>query len=213
MEVDPADTNLDLLPLLKLYEDQRKYPRIELRIPATLVTSEREVVRAFTRNVTPDGLQVHLAGIAPSESARFRALTLAGQIIDSDRVIDEMGVTPTKEIRAPEFSIEILRTPNGLSAIGLIPLAQDRAELLTDLDKAADGAALTDLLETANYPVPEGVQVETPSQTEIVVRGVDKQKVGQVAAELRAYRPPEPYKGKGVRYANEQVLMKEAKKK
>jgi len=64
-----------------------------------------------------------------------------------------------------------------------------------------------------NYAVPDGVEVETPSQTQIIVRGVDKQKVGQVAAELRAYRPPEPYKGKGVRYRDERVVMKEAKKK
>ena len=64
-----------------------------------------------------------------------------------------------------------------------------------------------------DYQVPEGVQVETPSQTEIVVRGADRQKVGQVAAEIRAFRPPEPYKGKGVRYADERVIMKEAKKK
>ncbi len=64
-----------------------------------------------------------------------------------------------------------------------------------------------------NYPVPEGVTVETPSQTEVVIRGVDKQQVGQVAAEIRAYRPPEPYKGKGVRYADEQIVLKEAKKK
>ena len=64
-----------------------------------------------------------------------------------------------------------------------------------------------------DYRVPEGITIETPSQTEIVVSGVDKQKVGQVAAEIRAYRPPEPYKGKGVRYADEQVVRKEAKKK
>ena len=55
--------------------------------------------------------------------------------------------------------------------------------------------------------------METPSQTEILVRGADKQKVGQVAAEIRGYRPPEPYKGKGVRYADERVMLKEAKKK
>ncbi|SIT70832.1 LSU ribosomal protein L6P [Ectothiorhodosinus mongolicus] len=63
------------------------------------------------------------------------------------------------------------------------------------------------------YPVPEGITIETPSQTEILVKGIDKQKVGQVAAEIRSYRPPEPYKGKGVRYANEQIIRKEAKKK
>jgi large subunit ribosomal protein L6 len=64
-----------------------------------------------------------------------------------------------------------------------------------------------------DFPVPEGVTVETPSQTEVVVKGIDKQLVGQVAAKIRAYRPPEPYKGKGVRYADERVVMKEAKKK
>ena len=63
------------------------------------------------------------------------------------------------------------------------------------------------------YALPEGITVETPSQTEIVVKGMDKQKVGQVAAEIRAFRPPEPYKGKGVRYTDELVVRKEAKKK
>ena len=64
-----------------------------------------------------------------------------------------------------------------------------------------------------DYALPEGITAETPSQTEIVVKGIDKQVVGQVAAEIRAFRPPEPYKGKGVRYSDEQVVRKEAKKK
>ena len=64
-----------------------------------------------------------------------------------------------------------------------------------------------------NYALPEGVEADTPTQTEIVVKGIDKQKVGQAAAEIRAFRPPEPYKGKGVRYADEYVRRKEAKKK
>ena len=63
------------------------------------------------------------------------------------------------------------------------------------------------------HAVPDGITVETPSQTEVVVRGADKQQVGQVAAEIRAYRPPEPYKGKGVKYADERIIRKEAKKK
>jgi large subunit ribosomal protein L6 len=63
------------------------------------------------------------------------------------------------------------------------------------------------------HQMPAGVKVETPTQTEIVIKGADKQRVGQVAAEIRAYRPPEPYKGKGVRYANETVVLKETKKK
>lgn len=64
-----------------------------------------------------------------------------------------------------------------------------------------------------DYSLPEGVTAETPSQTEIVIKGADKQLVGQVAAEIRKFRPPEPYKGKGVRYADERVFRKEAKKK
>ncbi len=63
------------------------------------------------------------------------------------------------------------------------------------------------------YPVPAGISVETPSQTEIVIRGADRQQVGQVAAEIRAFRGPEPYKGKGVRYSDEVIVKKEAKKK
>ena len=64
-----------------------------------------------------------------------------------------------------------------------------------------------------SYPVPEGITIETPSQTEILIKGADLQRVGQVAAEIRGYRPPEPYKGKGVRYAGERIVMKEGKKK
>ena len=63
-----------------------------------------------------------------------------------------------------------------------------------------------------NYEIPEGIDISTPSQTEVVITGIDKQKVGQVAAELRSIRPPEPYKGKGVRYKGEQITLKETKK-
>lgn len=63
------------------------------------------------------------------------------------------------------------------------------------------------------HQMPEGVKVETPTQTEILIKGIDKQRVGQVAAEVRAYREPEPYKGKGVRYSDEVVILKETKKK
>src|SRR5207344_2791915 len=63
------------------------------------------------------------------------------------------------------------------------------------------------------HKMPKGVKAETPVQTEILIKGIDKQQVGQVAAEIRAYRPPEPYKGKGVRYSDERVVLKETKKK
>jgi large subunit ribosomal protein L6 len=64
-----------------------------------------------------------------------------------------------------------------------------------------------------NFDVPEGITIETPSQTEILIKGIDRQKVGQVAAEIRDVRPPEPYKGKGVRYVGEKIELKEGKKK
>ena len=64
-----------------------------------------------------------------------------------------------------------------------------------------------------NYKVPDGITIETPSQTEVIIKGLDRQKVGQVAADIRGFRPPEPYKGKGVRYSDERVVLKEAKKK
>jgi large subunit ribosomal protein L6 len=63
------------------------------------------------------------------------------------------------------------------------------------------------------YGIPDGITIETPSQSEILIKGIDRQQVGQVAAELRELRPPEPYKGKGVRYSDERIVMKEAKKK
>jgi large subunit ribosomal protein L6 len=63
------------------------------------------------------------------------------------------------------------------------------------------------------FEVPDGISVETPSQTEVIIRGVDKQRVGETAAKIRRFRPPEPYKGKGVRYAGERILLKDAKKK
>ena len=80
----------------------------------------------------------------------------------------------------------------------------------------ADGKSVNltvGLSHPVDYKLPEGVSAETPTQTEIVVKGIDKQAVGQAAAEIRAYRPPEPYKGKGIRYADEYVRRKEAKKK
>ncbi|MFK8068254.1 MAG: 50S ribosomal protein L6 [Gammaproteobacteria bacterium] len=68
------------------------------------------------------------------------------------------------------------------------------------------------LSHPVNYEIPEGISIEAPSQTEIIVKGIDKQQVGQVSAEIRAYRRPEPYKGKGIKYADEVIIRKEAKK-
>jgi large subunit ribosomal protein L6 len=64
-----------------------------------------------------------------------------------------------------------------------------------------------------NFPIPDGIEMQTPTQTEIIIKGIDRQKIGQVCAKIRAIRPPEPYKGKGVRYSGEQITLKEGKKK
>jgi large subunit ribosomal protein L6 len=64
-----------------------------------------------------------------------------------------------------------------------------------------------------NYPIPEGITIATPRPVEIIISGADRQKVGQVAAEIREYRPPEPYKGKGIKYSDERIFRKEGKKK
>ena len=69
------------------------------------------------------------------------------------------------------------------------------------------------LSHDVKYDIPDGIEVKCPSQTEIIITGIEKQKVGQVAAEIRHFKPPEPYKGKGIRYANEYVFRKEGKKK
>lgn len=105
--------------------------------------------------VDTDGLQVFLAGTAPTEAARFKALSVAGTIVDAARVIDQMLVQDAADIAPPRFSIEILRNDRGISLIGLVPKATNRKALLADVAKATDGAPVADLLDAADYPYPE----------------------------------------------------------
>jgi len=107
-------------------------------------------------NVTVDGLHVTLSGTAADEATRFRALRLAGTVVDGTRVHDVMKVTPAEAIVAPRFSIEILRNDAGISLIGLVPGAMDRAAVASTITELADGADVTDLLESADYPMPDG---------------------------------------------------------
>ncbi|MGB7244718.1 MAG: OmpA family protein, partial [Sulfitobacter sp.] len=106
--------------------------------------------------VEANGLQVTLAGTAPTEALRFQALTTAGSIVDTARVIDEMEVEAAAEIKAPRFSVEILRNDAGLSIIGLIPTSTDRASIVERFDDLDEGNQVTDLLEMANYQAPNG---------------------------------------------------------
>lgn len=129
----------------------------------------------------------------------------------------------------------VVRYPDGAAGKALVPVAgatrahlanmvqgvskgfERRLELVgVGYRAAVQGRTLNLTLgfsHPVTYAVPEGITIETPSQTEIVVKGADRQQVGQVAAEIRGFRPPEPYKGKGVRYSGEKIVMKEGKKK
>lgn len=106
-------------------------------------------------SVLGDGLQVILEGQAPTEASSFRAISAAGSIVDASRVIDNMGIAESANLIAPKFVIEILRNDSGVSLIGLIPATTDRENLATRITALANGQAVTDLLETADYPVPD----------------------------------------------------------
>lgn len=107
-------------------------------------------------SVLADGLQIVIEGEAPSEALRFRAITAAGTVVDAARVIDNMTVKEGPRIAAPDFAIEILRNDSGVSLVGLIPRDTDREALTSRITRAAAGQQVTDLLQTANYPVPSG---------------------------------------------------------
>ena len=106
--------------------------------------------------VRADGLQLHLSGMAETEALRFRALTVAAREVDAARLIDAMEVRPAAGLRAPDFSVEILRNDDGVSLIGLLPASEDRDALLGMVGQIASGAQVSDMLETAAWPAPDG---------------------------------------------------------
>jgi OmpA-OmpF porin, OOP family len=106
--------------------------------------------------VSADGLQVQLSGTAPNEAARFRAVNLAGAVIDANRVRDLLDVPPVKAIEAPRFSIEMLRNDDGIQLIGLLPMGDAKDRLIEQSRGITDEANVADMLETASYPAPEG---------------------------------------------------------
>jgi large subunit ribosomal protein L6 len=166
----------------------------------------------------PSGVEVNLSGSQVSIKGTQGNLTLD---LHSDiQVEQEDGALNVKVRREEQSVIAIAGTTRALLANmiqGVTAGFERKLELRGVGYRAAVQGNMLKLTlgfsHPVNYQVPEGVTVETPSQTEVLIKGVDKQKVGQVAAEIRAFRPPEPYKGKGVRYADEYVRIKEAKKK
>lgn len=125
-------------------------------------TSEFGVREALDRRgltwaeVHADGLQVFITGTAPTEAGRFLALSTAGEIVDAARVIDKLEMAAAKDLTPPHFSIEILRNDSGISLIGLIPAATDNEQMLEDLKDNFGEDQVADLLEVADYPVPDG---------------------------------------------------------
>ncbi|MCX8509838.1 MAG: BON domain-containing protein, partial [Rhodobacteraceae bacterium] len=106
--------------------------------------------------VEADGLKVILTGTAPTEAMRFRALSVAGNVVDSARLRDAMQVADQARLADPDFKMELLRNDDGISLIGLAPTAMDRDQLLTSLDALAEDDHLTNMLESADHPVPAG---------------------------------------------------------
>jgi len=106
--------------------------------------------------VETDGLQVILLGTAPSEAQRYRAVTLVSTVVDSSRIVDNTDAEVAKEIAPPEFSLQVLRNDEGISLIGLVPDGTDRKGLLASLTALAGADSVTDMLESAKYPAPQG---------------------------------------------------------
>ena len=106
--------------------------------------------------VTTDGLQVGLAGTAPTEALRFRAVNLTASLVEAGRIRDRMDVTPAQAIQAPRFSVELLRNNNGISLIGLVPAVDAAPTLAERVAAATDGSEVADMLTRADYPAPEG---------------------------------------------------------
>jgi len=137
--------------------------------------------------------------------------------VEIEREGDKLRVKPKDESRRANVTSGTVRSLLAAMVEGVTKGFQKRLTLVGVGYRAQAQGSTLNLTLGYSHPIahkmPEGIKVETPTQTEIVIKGADKQRVGQVAAEVRAHRAPEPYKGKGVRYANEQIVLKETKKK
>ncbi len=166
----------------------------------------------------PQGVEFNLSGTAVSIKGGNGTLSL--ELNPEVEVVQEDNMVTVKPRSGSRFSSAIAGTTRALLANmveGVTKGFEKKLELKGVGYRAMTEGKKLNLTLGFSHPVvfevPEGITIETPSQTEVIVKGNDKQKVGQVAAEIRRFRPPEPYKGKGIRYADERVVIKEAKKK
>jgi large subunit ribosomal protein L6 len=166
----------------------------------------------------PKGVEVTFAAEALSIKGPLGTLT---QRLRSDVKIEKEGDTLVfKALNDSDDANAMSGTLRALAANMVVGVTKGFEKRLTLVGVGYRAQAQGDKLNLTlgfshpvAHPMPKGIRVETPTQTEILIKGLDKQLVGQVAAEVRAYRSPEPYKGKGVRYADERVVLKETKKK
>ncbi len=168
--------------------------------------------------VVPAGVEVSLSAEAISLKGPMGTLTQAlGAKVRVEHADGKLQVTMADESREAHAMSGTVRALLANMVTGVSKGFEKKLSLVGVGYRAQAQGAKLNLSLGFSHPVehemPEGVKVETPTQTEIVIKGADKQKVGQVAADVRAYRPPEPYKGKGVRYVDEVVVLKETKKK
>ena len=166
----------------------------------------------------PSGVEINVSG--QSMSVKGKNGNLSMQVNEKVQVKQEDNVLKFSGKDGVDGSVAMAGTMRSLvnnMVLGVTQGFEKKLELVGVGYRAqAQGKKLNLTLGFSHpvvYDVPEGISIATPSQTEIVIKGADKQKVGQVSADIRAYRPPEPYKGKGVRYSDERVIRKEAKKK
>ncbi|HEX5764661.1 MAG TPA: 50S ribosomal protein L6 [Woeseiaceae bacterium] len=168
--------------------------------------------------VMPDGIEFSQSGTTVTLKGKKGALSL--DLNSEVQVAQEGNELTVKRRSNSRFASAMSGTTRALLANmvkGVSDGFEKKLELVGVGYRAAAAGKKLNLTLGFSHPVvfvvPEGISIETPSQTEVIIRGADKQQVGHVAAEIRRFRPPEPYKGKGVRYSDERVIIKEAKKK
>jgi len=166
----------------------------------------------------PDGVSVEIAGIVVS--AKGKLGELSAQLTDDVAVVqadNQITVSPANNTKRAQQMWGTARAVIDNLVVGVSEGFTKKLEVNgTGYRAQVQGKTLVLQLgfsHDVNFPIPEGISINCPDQTHIEISGADKQKVGQVAAVIRGYRPPEPYKGKGVKYADEYILRKEGKKK
>jgi len=167
--------------------------------------------------VLPSGVEVTLGDVIKVKGPKGELTQNANSLVAISKEENELKFVPTSSEKAANAMAGTMRALVSNMVTGVSQGFEKSLTLIGVGYRAQLQGKKLNLSLGFSHPVdheiPEGITVECPSQTEIVVKGIDKQKVGQTAANIRAYRPPEPYKGKGVRYTDEHVVRKEAKKK